>query len=111
MAAESSSLFVQMRELEANYKEVESFQQKQAQTAKRTTKLALLAAAIMGLANLGLAWTVASLLPLTKLVPVYLLIRPDGHIAYRSDVADGIGLRAYVDRWLPTGTASDQHQP
>ncbi len=80
MAAESSSLFVQMRELEANYKEVESFQQKQAQTAKRTTKLALLAAAIMGLANLGLAWTVASLLPLTKLVPVYLLIRPDGTI-------------------------------
>jgi type IV secretion system protein VirB8 len=34
----------------------------------------------MGLANLGLAWSVASLLPLSKLVPVYLLIRPDGTI-------------------------------
>ena len=73
-------LFVQMRELEANYKQVESFQQAQARTAKRTTKLALIAAGVMALANLGLAWTVASLLPLTKLVPVYLLIRPDGTI-------------------------------
>lgn len=73
-------LFVQMRELEANYKAVESFQQARARTAKRTTKFALVAVGIMALANLGLAWTVASLLPLTKLVPVYLLIRPDGTI-------------------------------
>lgn len=73
-------LFVQMRELETNYKQVESFQQAQARTARRTSRIALIAAGIMGLANLGLAWTVASLLPLTKLVPVYLLIRPDGTI-------------------------------
>jgi type IV secretion system protein VirB8 len=32
------------------------------------------------LGNAGLAWAVASMLPLTKLVPVYLLIRPDGTI-------------------------------
>ena len=73
-------LFVQMRELEANYKQVESFQQVQARTARRTSRIALIAAGIMAFANLGLAWTVASLLPLAKLVPVYLLVRPDGTI-------------------------------
>lgn len=80
MAIESNTLFVQMRELEANYKQVESFQQAQARRARRTTRFALIIAGIMGLANLGLAWSVASLLPLSKLVPVYLLIRPDGTI-------------------------------
>jgi len=32
------------------------------------------------LGNLGQAWAIASLLPLTKLVPVYFVIRPDGTI-------------------------------
>jgi type IV secretion system protein VirB8 len=32
------------------------------------------------LGNAGLAWAIASLLPLSKLVPVYFLIRPDGTI-------------------------------
>jgi len=80
MNAEANALFVQMRELEANYKEVESFQQAQARGARRTTRFALIAVATMGLANLALAWTVVAMLPLTKLVPVYLLIRPDGTI-------------------------------
>jgi 2-polyprenyl-6-methoxyphenol hydroxylase-like FAD-dependent oxidoreductase len=31
-----------------------------------------------------------------------LLVRPDGHLAYRADTADPAGLRAYLDRWLPT---------
>ncbi len=32
------------------------------------------------MANIALAWAVASMLPLTKLVPVYLLVRQDGTI-------------------------------
>jgi 2-polyprenyl-6-methoxyphenol hydroxylase-like FAD-dependent oxidoreductase len=30
-----------------------------------------------------------------------LLVRPDGHIAYRADDSDTTGLRTYLDRWLP----------
>ena len=29
------------------------------------------------------------------------LVRPDGHIAYRADSRDPTGLRTYLDRWLP----------
>jgi type IV secretion system protein VirB8 len=66
--------------LERNYKEVESFQEKRARSARFLSKGAIVALGISMLANVGLAWTVASLLPLTKLVPVYFLIRPDGTI-------------------------------
>jgi 2-polyprenyl-6-methoxyphenol hydroxylase-like FAD-dependent oxidoreductase len=31
-----------------------------------------------------------------------ILVRPDGHIAYRADDADTTGLRTYLDRWLPS---------
>ncbi|MDE2391963.1 MAG: type IV secretion system protein VirB8, partial [Rhodospirillales bacterium] len=44
------------------------------------SKGALVALGISMLANIGLAWSVASMLPLTKLVPVYFMIRPDGTI-------------------------------
>lgn len=80
MNADTGTLLIQSRALKSHYKDVESFQQARAKTAKRTTVVALVVAAALGVANLALAWTVASMLPLTKLVPVYLLIRPDGTI-------------------------------
>jgi type IV secretion system protein VirB8 len=40
----------------------------------------LIGAGLLVIANIGLAWSVASMLPLTRLVPVYLLVRPDGTI-------------------------------
>ena len=66
--------------LEQHYKQVESFQQARARSARLLSKGALVALAVSMVANAGLGWAVASMLPLTKLVPVYFLIRPDGTI-------------------------------
>lgn len=67
-------------ELEAHFKEVSSFQKLRARLAVFISRGLVIALAVSMLANLGLAWTVASMLPLTKLVPVYLLVRQDGTI-------------------------------
>lgn len=80
MNMESGALLVQQAALEAHYKDVESFQRAKARSARRMTTYALVSAGILGVANIGLAWAVASMLPLTKLVPVYLLVRKDGTI-------------------------------
>jgi type IV secretion system protein VirB8 len=66
--------------LERHYKEVQSFQEKRARSARFLSRGAIVALGISMVANVGLAWSVASLLPLTRLVPVYFLIRPDGTI-------------------------------
>lgn len=66
--------------LDKHYREVLSFQEARARSARLLSKGALVVFGLSMLANLGLAWAVASLLPLTKLVPVYFLIRPDGTI-------------------------------
>lgn len=80
MNMEVGALGVRQAALEAHYKEVESFQQATARSARHMARYALMAAAVLGIANLGLAWAVASMLPLTKLAPVYLLIHKDGTI-------------------------------
>ena len=66
--------------LSEHYKQVESFQRDRAKAAGRTSKLLGAVAGIAIVANLGQAWTIASLLPLTKIVPVYLWARPDGTV-------------------------------
>ncbi|WP_234729606.1 type IV secretion system protein VirB8 [Acidocella facilis] len=66
--------------LERHYRQVQSFQEARARSARLLSKGALVALGISMLANMGLAWSVASMLPLTKLVPVYFMIRPDGTI-------------------------------
>lgn len=66
--------------LERHYKEVQSFQEKRARSARLLSKGAIIALSVSMLANVGLAWAIASMLPLTKLVPVYFVIRPDGSI-------------------------------
>src|ERR1700733_9450576 len=66
--------------LERHYKDVLSFQEARARSARRFSKALIVAFAVSTLGNVGLAWAVASMLPLTKLVPVYFLIRPDGSI-------------------------------
>jgi type IV secretion system protein VirB8 len=80
MNMEIGALLVQRAALEAHYKDVESFQQARARSSRRTATFALVAAGILAIANVGLAWAVASMLPLTKLAPVYLLVRNDGTI-------------------------------
>lgn len=67
-------------ELEAHYHEVSSFQKLRAQLSRYISRGLVVAFAVSLFANVGQAWSIASMLPLTKLVPVYLLVRPDGTI-------------------------------
>jgi type IV secretion system protein VirB8 len=66
--------------LEKHYKEVLSFQEARARSTRLLSKAAIVTFIVSMLGNVGLAWAIASMLPLTKLVPVYFLIRPDGTI-------------------------------
>ena len=66
--------------LEGHYKEIESFQERRARSSRLLSKGALLGLGVSMLANLGLAWAIVSMLPLTKLVPVYFVVRADGTI-------------------------------
>lgn len=68
------------RQLEAHYHEVASFQKLRAHLSRYISRGLVVALSVSLLANIGLAWSIASMLPLTKLVPVYLLVRPDGTI-------------------------------
>lgn len=67
-------------QLEAHYHEVASFQKLRARLSRYISRGLVVALAVSLFANVGQAWSIASMLPLTKLVPVYLLIRPDGTI-------------------------------
>jgi type IV secretion system protein VirB8 len=80
MAQNSGTFPLAPAMLDKHYREVLSFQEARARSARLLSKGALVAFGLSMLANLGLAWAVASMLPLTKLVPVYFLIRPDGTI-------------------------------
>jgi type IV secretion system protein VirB8 len=66
--------------LDKHYKEVLSFQEARARSARLISKGAIIGLVISMLGNVGLSWAVASMLPLTKLVPVYFVVRADGTI-------------------------------
>ena len=66
--------------LEEHYKEVVSFHEARSRSSRLLSRGLLIGAGLLVIANIGLAWSVASMLPLTRLVPVYLLVRPDGTI-------------------------------
>jgi len=66
--------------LEAHYKDVVSFHEARSRSSRFLSRGLLIGAGLLVVANIGLAWSVASMLPLTRLVPVYLLVRPDGTI-------------------------------
>jgi type IV secretion system protein VirB8 len=80
MNQESLAIPVDRAGLSAYYQQVESFQRERARAARQTSKVLALAAGIAILGNLGQAWTIAALLPLTKIVPVYLWVRADGTV-------------------------------
>ena len=80
MNKENFALPVDRTGLSEYYKQVESFQHERAMAARRTSAILAAVAAVAIVANLGQAWTIASLLPLTKIVPVYLWVRPDGTV-------------------------------
>lgn len=66
--------------LSEHYKQVESFQRTRAKTAERISKVLVAVAGIAILGNLAQALTIASLVPLTRIEPVYLWVRPDGTV-------------------------------
>ena len=74
------ALPVDRARLREHYREVESFQRERAKAARRTSTVLAAVAGIAILGNVGQAWTIASLLPLTKIVPVYLWVRADGTV-------------------------------
>jgi type IV secretion system protein VirB8 len=76
----SSAMPLLAPKLAEHFQEVASFQKLRARLIIFISRGMAGALAISLIANLGLAWTMACMLPLTKLVPVYLLIRQDGTI-------------------------------
>jgi len=76
----NGALLVNRAALAAHYKEVEAFQTARARSARRLSKVLIAVTGIALLGNLAQAWTIAGMLPLTKIVPVYLWVRADGTI-------------------------------
>jgi Type IV secretory pathway, component VirB8 len=66
--------------LASYYRDVESFQVAKARGARRGARVAWSIAGISLAANLALAVAVASMLPLERLVPIYLWLQPDGTV-------------------------------
>ena len=80
MNNESFAVPIDRAGLSEHYRQVQSFQNDRAKAARRTSKILIAVAGVAIVANFGQAWTIASLLPLTKIVPVYLWARPDGTV-------------------------------
>lgn len=74
------AILVEQKKLEEHYKDVKSFHSQREKMRKHLSR-ALIALAVLGLlGNVAQAWTIASLVPLARLVPVYLWVRQDGTI-------------------------------
>lgn len=80
MKGHEYALLVNREALADHYKEVEAFQIARARSAGRLSKIAGAIAAVAVLGNVAQAFTIATMMPLSKLVPVYLWIRPDGTV-------------------------------
>ncbi|MBP2238886.1 type IV secretion system protein VirB8 [Sinorhizobium kostiense] len=80
MKGPEHALLVEREALAAHYKEVEAFQTARAKSARRLSKALVVTAAVAVLGNVAQAFTIATLVPLNKLVPVYLWVRPDGTV-------------------------------
>ncbi|WP_085026244.1 type IV secretion system protein VirB8 [Ensifer aridi] len=74
------ALLVEKKALATHYKEVEAFQTARAKSARRLSKVLVAVAAVAVLGNVAQAFTIATMVPLIKLVPVYLWVRPDGTV-------------------------------
>ncbi|WP_081159503.1 type IV secretion system protein VirB8 [Ensifer aridi] len=80
MKGPEHALLVEREALAAHYKEVEAFQTARAKSARRVSKVLVVTAAVAVLGNVAQAFTIATMVPLNKLVPVYLWVRPDGTV-------------------------------
>jgi len=80
MADSGHALLVEQKALAEHFKEVESFHTQRAKLKKKLSRVMIGLTTIALLGNLAQAWTIASLLPLARIVPVYLWVRQDGTI-------------------------------
>src|SRR5207248_2703550 len=74
------SLLVQQKKLAEHFKDVVSFHKMREQIRRRISIVMLALTIVALLANLAQAWTIAVMIPLARIVPVYLWVRPDGTI-------------------------------
>ena len=74
------ALLVQKEALAEHYKEVESFQTKRAKSAHKLSRVALGVAIIATLGNVAQGFAIATIVPMEKLVPVFLWVRADGTV-------------------------------
>jgi type IV secretion system protein VirB8 len=74
------ALLVEQKALAEHFKEVESFQTRRTRMVKRLSRAMMVVTGVALLGNLAQAWTIATMLPLKQIVPVYLWVRPDGTI-------------------------------
>jgi type IV secretion system protein VirB8 len=74
------ALLVEQKELADHYKEVTSFQSRRAKFQRQLSRGTYVVAGLALLANFAQGFTIAALLPLSHIVPVYLWVRPDGTI-------------------------------
>lgn len=74
------ALLVEQKALTEYFKDVESFQTRRTRMVKRLSRAMIIVTGVALLGNLAQAWTIATLLPLSRIEPVYLWVRPDGTI-------------------------------
>lgn len=86
--ARSAVLPVTTPELDHHYREVESFQSERARGARRSARVAWSLAGVSLFTNVALGFAVASMLPLERLVPLYLWVRQDGTVDSASAISD-----------------------
>lgn len=87
-AMERPALPVDAARLSEYFREVESFQRERARGARKSARVAWGLAAISLLTNVALGVAIASMLPLERLVPLYLWVRPDGTVDSASEISD-----------------------
>lgn len=74
--------------LQEYFREVESFQRERARGARRSARVAWSLAGISLLTNVALGFAIASMLPLERLVPLYLWVRQDGTVDSAREISD-----------------------
>lgn len=77
---EMSAQFVDRQQLAEHYKDVQSFQAGRARQARNLSRVAVAVSGVLLLINLAQATAIFFMLPLARIVPVYLWVRPDGTI-------------------------------
>ncbi|WP_457659914.1 type IV secretion system protein VirB8 [Sinorhizobium medicae] len=80
MKSAEHALLVERGALAAHYIEVEAFQTSRAKSARRLSRVLVVIATAAVFGNIAQAFTIATMVPLAKLVPVYLWVRPDGTV-------------------------------